>query len=70
MTKPARFTFFPYNVPNVAGLVRVANVNHAFGTAYRSYGSPQAYTLSEPLMDMMAEELAWIRSSSVIRISP
>ena len=57
MTKPARFTFWPYNVPNVAGLVRVANVNHAFGTAYRSYGSPQAYTLSEPLMDMMAEKL-------------
>ena len=57
MTKPARFTFWPYYVPNAAGLVRVANVNHAFGTAYRSYGSPQAYTLSEPLMDMMAEEL-------------
>ena len=57
MTKPARFTFWPYNVPNVAGLVRVANTNHAFGTAYRSYGSPQAYTLSEPLMDMMAEKL-------------
>ena len=57
MTKPARFTFWPYKVPNVAGLVRVANVNHAFGTAYRSYGSPQAYTLSEPLMDMMAEKL-------------
>ena len=57
MTKPARFAFFPYYVPNVAGLVRVANVNHAFGTAYRSYGSPQAYTLSEPLMDMMAEKL-------------
>ena len=57
MTKPARFAFWPYNVPNVAGLVRVANTNHAFGTAYRSYGSPQAYTLSEPLMDMMAEKL-------------
>lgn len=57
MTKPARFAFFPYNIPNVAGLVRVANTNHAFGTAYRSYGSPQAYTLSEPLMDMMAEEI-------------
>ena len=57
MTKPARFTFWPYNVPNVAGLVRVANTNHAFGTAYRSYGSPQAYTLSEPLMDMMADKL-------------
>ncbi len=57
MTKPARFAFFPYYVPNAAGLVRVANVNHAFGTAYRSYGSPQAFTLSEPLMDMMAEKL-------------
>ena len=57
LTKPARFAFFPYNIPNVAGLTRIANTNHAFGTAYRSYGSPQAYTLSEPLMDMMAEKL-------------
>lgn len=56
MTKPARFAFFPYKVPNVAGLVRIANTNHNFGTAYRSYGSPQAYTLSEALMDMLAEE--------------
>ncbi len=54
--KPARFAFFPYVVPHVAGLVRVANTNHTFGTAYRSYGSPQAYTLSEALMDMLAEE--------------
>ena len=56
MTKPARFAFFPYKVPNVAGLVRIANTNHNFGTAYRSYGSPQAYTLSEALMDMLAEK--------------
>ncbi|ATW24803.1 molybdopterin-dependent oxidoreductase [Candidatus Formimonas warabiya] len=56
MTKPARFSFFPYKVPHVAGLVRIANTNHNFGTAYRSYGSPQAYTLSEALMDMLAEK--------------
>ncbi|MGI6644122.1 MAG: molybdopterin-dependent aldehyde oxidoreductase [Bacillota bacterium] len=56
MTKPARFAFFPYYVPNVAGLVRVANTNHNFGTAYRAYGSPQAYTLSENLIDMLAEK--------------
>ncbi|MDR3671408.1 MAG: molybdopterin-dependent oxidoreductase [Holophaga sp.] len=56
MTKPARFAFFPYKVPNVAGLVRIANTNHNYGTAYRSYGSPQAYTLSEALVDMLAEE--------------
>ncbi len=54
--KPARFAFFPYTVPNVAGLVRIANTNHTFGTAYRSYGSPQAYTMSEALMDMLAEK--------------
>ena len=56
MIKPARFAFYPYVVPHVAGLVRIANTNHNFGTAYRSYGSPQAYTLSEALMDMLAEK--------------
>lgn len=56
-TRPARFTFFPYNVPNVMALCRVACTNHAYATAYRGYGSPQAYTSSEALMDMMAEKL-------------
>ena len=51
-----RFAFFPYNIRNVAGLTRVAVTNHAFGTAYRGYGSPQAYTCSESLMDMLAEK--------------
>ncbi|MEN6300031.1 MAG: molybdopterin cofactor-binding domain-containing protein, partial [Anaerolineaceae bacterium] len=56
MTKPSRFAFFPYKVPHVAGITRVANTNHNSGVAYRSYGSPQAYTLSEPLVDMLAEK--------------
>ncbi len=56
MTKLVRFAFFPYKVPHIAGIVRAANTNHNFGTAYRSYGSPQAYTLSEALMDMLAEK--------------
>jgi len=56
MTKPVRFAFFPYVVPHAAGLCRIANTNHNFGTAYRSYGSPQAYTMSEALMDMLAEK--------------
>jgi aldehyde oxidoreductase len=55
--RPARFMFFPYNVPNVKGLTRVACTNHSYGTAYRGYGSPQAYTASEALMDMMAERM-------------
>ncbi|MDY0094118.1 MAG: molybdopterin-dependent oxidoreductase [Candidatus Vecturithrix sp.] len=56
MTKQVRFAFFPYYVPNAAGISRIAITNHNFGTAYRSYGSPQAYTLSEALMDMLAEQ--------------
>jgi aldehyde oxidoreductase len=56
ISKPARFAFFPYKVPNAAGLVRIAITNHNFGTAYRSYGSPQAYTMSEAIMDMLAEK--------------
>ena len=55
--RPARFMFFPYNVPNAMGLTRVACTNHAYGCAYRGYGSPQAYTASEALMDMMAEKI-------------
>ena len=57
ITRSSRFTFFPYNVPNIMALSRVACTNHAFGTAYRGYGSPQAYTSSEALMDMMAEKM-------------
>jgi len=55
--RPARFMFFPYSVPNVLALTRVACTNHAYGCAYRGYGSPQAYTASEALMDMMAEKM-------------
>jgi aldehyde oxidoreductase len=56
ITRVARFMYFPYNVPNVLGLARVACTNHSYGTAYRGYGSPQAYTASEAAMDMMAEK--------------
>ncbi|MDR3225747.1 MAG: molybdopterin-dependent oxidoreductase [Clostridiales Family XIII bacterium] len=56
ITRVARFMFFPYNVPNCRGVSRVATTNHSYGTAYRGYGSPQAYTCSEALMDMMAEK--------------
>lgn len=56
-SRPSRFAYFPYNVPNVKGLSRVATTNHAYGTAYRGYGAPQAYTCSESMMDMMAEKI-------------
>ena len=56
-TRIARFMYFPYHVPNCMGLARVAATNHSYGTAYRGYGSPQAYTASEAMMDMLAEKV-------------
>lgn len=55
--KAIRFTYFPYNVPNAVGLARVATSNHSYGTAYRGYGAPQAYTCSEAMIDMLAEKI-------------
>lgn len=57
LTKILRFMFFPYYVPNALGLTRVAITNHAYGTAYRGYGAPQAYTCGEALVDMLAEKM-------------
>ncbi|MDO5413859.1 MAG: molybdopterin-dependent oxidoreductase [Bacillota bacterium] len=57
LTKILRFMFFPYNMPNVAGLARSAVTNHNFGVPYRGYGAPQAYTASEALVDMLAEKI-------------
>lgn len=56
LTKILRFMYYPYNMPNVAGLARVAFTNHSWGTAYRGYGAPQAFTCSEALVDMLAEK--------------
>ena len=55
--KVIRFPLFPYSVPEVKVLARVAYTNHAVGTAYRGYGSPQAYTASEAIVDMLAEKM-------------
>ena len=56
LTKLSRFMFYPYYMPNAVGLSRVAYTNHSFGTAYRGYGAPQAFTCSEALVDMLAEK--------------
>lgn len=57
MTRPGRFLFYPYNVPNILGLTRIACTNHNFGTSYRGYGAPQSFTCSEAIMDMMAKKI-------------
>lgn len=55
--KVVRFMGWPYAIPNVTGLARASFTNHNFATAYRGFGCLQAYTTSEALMDMLAEEM-------------
>ena len=54
--KTCRFVGYPYKIDNIRGLVRAGFSNNAFCTTYRGFGSPQAYTTSEALMDMLAEK--------------
>jgi aldehyde oxidoreductase len=48
--------FHGYNIPNFKALARGGSSNHAFNTAYRGFGSPQIYTCTEALIDMIAEK--------------
>ena len=57
LDKVIRFCGWPYDIPNVAGLCRMASTNHCFGTAYRGFGSVQALTCSEGMVDMLAEKM-------------
>lgn len=46
-----------YNIPNIRGEGRTVCTNHAWGSAFRAYGSPQSEFSSEVLMDELAEKL-------------
>ncbi|NTW71982.1 MAG: molybdopterin-dependent oxidoreductase [Eubacteriaceae bacterium] len=54
--------FHGYNIPNIKALARAGSSNNGFQTAYRGFGAPQIYTMSESLIDMAAEKIgmdAW-----------
>lgn len=55
-SKAQRFPCFSYSIPSVRALTRVGYSNNTYGTAYRSYGNSQAYTMSEAMVDMLAEK--------------
>ena len=46
-----------YMIPNIRGEGRTVCTNHAWGSAFRGYGSPQTEFSSEVLMDELAEKL-------------
>ena len=52
-----QFTGAGYNIPNIRGRGRTVCTNHGWGSAFRAYGSPQAFLASETLMDELAEKM-------------
>jgi aldehyde oxidoreductase len=53
----AQFIGAGYGIANIRGLGRTVCTNHAWGSAFRAYGSPQSFLASEVLMDELAEKI-------------
>jgi len=53
----AQFIGAGYDIPSIRGEGRTVCTNHAWGSAFRAYGSPQSEFASEVLMDELAEKL-------------
>jgi len=54
--RQAQFTCAGYKLPNIRALGQTVCTNHGWGSAFRSYGSPQAFLASETVMDRLAEK--------------
>ncbi|APG26140.1 molybdopterin-dependent oxidoreductase [Syntrophotalea acetylenica] len=55
-SKAIRFAGYGYNIPNARAIARCGASNQTYGTAYRSFGNSQAMTMSESMVDMLAEK--------------
>jgi aldehyde oxidoreductase len=53
----AQFIGAGYGIPSIRGRGRTVCTNHAWGSAFRSFGSPQSFLASEVLMDELAEKI-------------
>lgn len=53
----AQFIGAGYHIPNIRGEGRTVATNHAWGSAFRGYGSPQSLFSSEVLADILAEKM-------------
>ena len=53
----AQFIGSGYGIPNIRGVGRTVCTNHAWGSAFRSYGSPQSFLASESLIDELAAKM-------------
>jgi len=55
--RQAQFTGAGYHLENIRGKGLTVATNHAWGSAFRGYGSPQAFLAGEIAMDMLAEKM-------------
>jgi aldehyde oxidoreductase len=55
--RQGQFTGAGYDIPNIRGKGQTVCTNHAWGSAFRAYGSPQSFLASEIAMDMLAEKM-------------
>ena len=53
----AQFIGSGYGIPSIRGRGQTVCTNHAWGSAFRAYGSPQSFFASESLMDELAVKL-------------
>ena len=67
----AQFIGAGYDIPNIRGMGRTVCTNHAWGSAFRAYGSPQSFLASESLMDELAAKMGMdpleLRAKNVYR---
>ncbi|MGA3161996.1 MAG: molybdopterin-dependent aldehyde oxidoreductase [Terracidiphilus sp.] len=55
--RQAQFIGAGYNIANIRGHGKTVCTNHAWGSAFRAYGSPQSFLASEMAIDMLAEKM-------------
>ncbi len=53
----AQFMGGGYAIPSLRGWGRCVCTNHAWGAAFRAFGSPESYLATETLVDQLAEKL-------------
>jgi aldehyde oxidoreductase len=53
----AQFIGAGYGIPSIRGKGQTVCTNHAWGSAFRAYGSPQSFMASESLMDELAAKM-------------
>jgi len=55
--RQAQFIGAGYDIPNIRGHGKTVCTNHAWGSAFRAYGSPQSFLASEQAIDILAEKM-------------